>query len=231
ANDQMQRVYGVSFPDKKQLGAHKKRLEEAAKRDHRRIGDQQNLFMFHQLAPGCPFFLPDGCHIYTTLVNYLRSLYKKYGYDEVITPNFYNVDLWRTSGHWDYYKDNMFSFEHGEGTTFALKPMNCPGHCLMFKHQRHHANELPMRVCDFGVIHRNEASGALTGLTRVRRFQQDDGHIFCRPDQVMEEVKGVLAFVEEVYGIFGFEFNLALSTRPEKKFIGSLETWTNAEKQ
>ena len=176
-------MYGVSFPDKKQMEEHKKYLEEAAKRDHRRIGREQELFFFHELSPGSCFFLPHGQRIYNTLQAFLRSEYWKRGYEEVATPNMYNAKLWETSGHWEHYKDDMFTFQI-EKEQFALKPMNCPGHCLIFKHRERSYRELPWRVADFGVLHRNEASGALSGLTRVRRFQQDDTHIFCTPDQV-----------------------------------------------
>ena len=176
-------MYGVSFPDKKQMEEYKKYLEEAAKRDHRKIGREQELFFFHELSPGSCFFLPHGQRIYNTLQAFLRSEYWKRGYEEVATPNMYNAKLWETSGHWEHYKDDMFTFQI-EKEQFALKPMNCPGHCLIFKHRERSYRELPWRVADFGVLHRNEASGALSGLTRVRRFQQDDTHIFCTPDQV-----------------------------------------------
>ncbi|KAF8461049.1 cytoplasmic threonine-tRNA ligase Trs1 [Kalaharituber pfeilii] len=228
-NESLQRIYGVSFPDKKQLEEHKKFLEEAAKRDHRKLGKEQELFFFHELSPGSCFFLPHGTRIYNTLLELLREEYWKRDYQEVITPNMYNANLWKTSGHWENYKDNMFSFEI-EKDQFGLKPMNCPGHCLMFKHRERSYRELPWRVADFGVIHRNEFSGALTGLTRVRRFQQDDSHIFCTPDQVKDEIHGLFDFLKQVYGIFGFTFKLKLSTRPEK-FVGDIETWNRAENQ
>ncbi|KAI5793854.1 hypothetical protein DFH27DRAFT_628199 [Peziza echinospora] len=229
ANDSLQRIYGVSFPDKKQLEEHKKFLEEAALRDHRKIGKEQELFFFHELSPGSCFFLPHGTRIYNALVDFLREEYWKRDYQEVISPNMYNSKLWEVSGHWQNYKDNMFSFEV-EKDTYALKPMNCPGHCLMFGHRERSYRELPWRVADFGVIHRNEFSGALTGLTRVRRFQQDDTHIFCTPDQVRGEIHGLFEFLKEAYGIFGFTFKLKLSTRPDK-YVGEIETWDNAENQ
>ena len=162
---------------------HKKYLEEAARRDHRKIGKEQELFFFHELSPGSCFFLPHGQRIYNTLQSFLRSEYWKRGYEEVGTPNMYNSKLWETSGHWQHYKDDMFTFAI-EKDQFGLKPMNCPGHCLMFKHRERSYRELPWRVADFGVLHRNEFSGALSGLTRVRRFQQDDTHIFCTQEQV-----------------------------------------------
>lgn len=226
-NDSLQRIYGVSFPDKKLMDAHLKFLEEAAKRDHRKIGKEQELFMFHEMSPGSCFWLPHGARIYNTLNAFLREEYRVRGYEEVITPNMFNSKLWKTSGHWDNYKENMFTMDV-EKDTFGLKPMNCPGHCLMFKARERSYRELPWRVADFGVIHRNEFSGALSGLTRVRRFQQDDAHIFCRQDQIESEIIGVFDFLEKVYGIFGFEFKMELSTRPEK-YVGDIETWNDAE--
>ena len=226
-NDSLQRIYGVSFPDKKQMAAHLKFLEEAAKRDHRKIGRDQELFFFHDLSPGSAMWLPHGTRIYNTIMSFLREQYWKRGYNEVITPNMYNSELWKTSGHWDYYKDDMFTFGV-EKDTFALKPMNCPGHCLMFDHRERSHRELPWRVADFGVLHRNEASGALSGLTRVRRFQQDDAHIFCREDQIKDEIVDLFDFLNAVYGLLGFTFKMKLSTRPEK-YMGQLETWNMAE--
>ncbi|KAL7751935.1 threonyl-tRNA synthetase [Sorochytrium milnesiophthora] len=226
-NDSLQRIYGVSFPDKKQLTEHKKFLEEAAKRDHRKIGREQELFFFNELSPGSCFFLPHGTRIYNTLLELQKSEYRKRGFQEVVTPNMYNSKLWETSGHWQKYQENMFTFEV-EKEHFGLKPMNCPGHCLMFGHRVRSYQELPLRLADFGVLHRNEFSGALTGLTRVRRFQQDDAHIFCTTEQIESEMNGCLDFLEHIYGIFGFEFHLKLSTRPET-FLGDLETWNEAE--
>ncbi|KKA28045.1 hypothetical protein TD95_001539, partial [Thielaviopsis punctulata] len=227
ANDSLQRVYGVSFPDKKRMTEHKKFLEEAAKRDHRRIGKEQELFLFHEWSPGSAFWLPHGARIYNTLLNYLKDQYWKRGYEEVITPNMFNSDLWRQSGHWQYYKDDMFLVDVDK-TQFALKPMNCPSHALMFGHRERSHRELPWRVADFGVLHRNEASGALSGLTRVRRFQQDDAHIFCREDQIKDEISQLFDFFSDMYGLLGFTFKLNLSTRPEK-FLGEIATWDRAE--
>lgn len=226
--ESLQRVYGISFPDPKQLKEWEKVQEEAAKRDHRKIGREQELFFFHELSPGSCFFQPRGAHIYNTLMNFIKAEYRKRGFQEVITPNIYNVKLWQTSGHWQHYAENMFSFD-AEKETFALKPMNCPGHCLMFDNRTRSWRELPLRMADFGVLHRNELSGALTGLTRVRRFQQDDAHIFCAPEQIKSEMMGALDFLRHVYTIFGFSFNLVLSTRPEK-FLGDIEQWNEAEK-
>lgn len=226
-NDSLQRIYGIAFPDKKLMDAHLKFLQEASLRDHRKIGKDQELFYFNEMSPGSCFWLPHGTRIYNTLVDLLRTEYRKRGYDEVITPNMYNSKLWETSGHWANYKENMFSFEV-EKETFGLKPMNCPGHCLMFKARERSYRELPWRVADFGVIHRNEFSGALSGLTRVRRFQQDDAHIFCTQDQIEQEIANIFEFLKYIYGVFGFEFKMELSTRPEK-YVGELETWNNAE--
>jgi threonyl-tRNA synthetase len=226
-NDSLQRVYGISFPDAKQLKAYKVMVEEAKKRDHRVLGTKQELFFFHELSPGSCFFLPHGTRIYNRLMEYIKRQYVKRGYHEVVTPNMFNLDLWRISGHADHYLENMFTFDV-EGQGFGLKPMNCPGHCLCFDNRVRSYKELPLRLADFGVLHRNEFSGALSGLTRVRRFQQDDAHIFCRFDQIRDEVMGALDFMQSTYGIFGFSFELHLSTRP-KKALGSLELWNQAE--
>nr|CAH0105324.1 unnamed protein product [Daphnia galeata] len=227
--ESLQRVYGISFPDNKQLKEWQRIQEEAAKRDHRKLGREYELFFFHELSPGACFFTPHGAHIYNTLVEFLRSEYRQRGFQEVITPNVYNSKLWLTSGHWQHYSENMFSFEV-EKETYAMKPMNCPGHCLLFDHRVRSWRELPLRLADFGVLHRNELSGALSGLTRVRRFQQDDAHIFCTMGQIKSEINGALAFLRDVYKIFGFTFQLRLSTRPEK-FLGEIETWNHAEKE
>ncbi|XP_074242828.1 threonine--tRNA ligase 1, cytoplasmic isoform X2 [Saimiri boliviensis] len=225
----LQRIYGISFPDPKMLKEWEKFQEEAKNRDHRKIGRDQELYFFHELSPGSCFFLPKGAYIYNALIDFIRSEYRKRGFQEVVTPNIYNSRLWMTSGHWQHYSENMFSFEV-EKEQFALKPMNCPGHCLMFDHRPRSWRELPLRLADFGVLHRNELSGALTGLTRVRRFQQDDAHIFCAVEQIEDEIKGCLDFLRTVYSVFGFSFKLNLSTRPEK-FLGDIEVWNQAEKQ
>jgi len=228
-NPSLQRIYGISFPDAKQLKEWQKFQEEAAQRDHRLIGKNQELFFFHPLSPGSCFFLPHGARVYNRLIEFIRGEYRNRGFTEVITPNSYNSKLWETSGHWANYQENMFVFKC-EDQLFGLKPMNCPGHCLLFGHRTRSYKELPLRIADFGVLHRNELSGALTGLTRVRRFQQDDAHIFCRKDQIKAEIKGALDFMQYVYKIFGFDFTLELSTRPEK-FLGDLELWNTAETQ
>lgn len=227
--ESLQRVYGVSFPDTKLLKEWRTLQEEAARRDHRKLGREHELFFFHELSPGACFFTPHGAFIYNTLVEYLRSEYRQRGFQEVITPNVFNSKLWLTSGHWQHYAENMFSFEV-EKETYAMKPMNCPGHCLIFDHRVRSWRELPLRMADFGVLHRNELSGALSGLTRVRRFQQDDAHIFCTKEQIKSEMKGALSFLRDVYATFGFTYQLRLSTRPET-FLGEIEVWNDAEKQ
>lgn len=228
-NDSLQRIYGISFPDKKQLTEYKAFLAEAARRDHRKIGKEQELFFFNDLSPGNSFFYPHGTRIYNTLLELMRSEYRKRDYQEVISPNMYNRKLWETSGHWQNYKDDMFLLDV-EKEKWALKPMNCPGHCLIFDSKDRSYRELPIRMAEFGIIHRNEASGALTGLTRVRRFVQDDTHIFCMPSQVEEEMNALFDFMQSIYGIFGFEFRLELSTRPDN-YLGTIETWDRAEQQ
>ncbi|KAJ5564765.1 hypothetical protein N7513_001007 [Penicillium frequentans] len=229
SNDSLQRIRGVAFPDKKLMAEHLKFLEEAEKRNHLRIGKEQELFFFDEHSPGCPFLLPAGVRIFNQIQKLLRTEYRKRGYQEVQTPNMYDVGLWKTSGHWAHYKDDMFKLDV-EKREWALKPMNCPAHFLLFGHTTRSHRSLPMRIADFGVLHRNEASGALSGLTRVRKFQQDDTHIFCTQDQIMSEIEGLFDFLHSIYGLFGFTFKLKLSTRPEK-YLGSLDTWDYAEDQ
>ncbi|XP_040457412.1 threonine--tRNA ligase 2, cytoplasmic isoform X3 [Falco naumanni] len=225
----LQRIYGISFPDNKMMKEWEKFQEEARNRDHRKIGKEQELFFFHDLSPGSCFFLPRGAFLYNTLMDFIREEYHRRNFTEVVSPNIFNSKLWEASGHWQHYSENMFSFEI-EKETFALKPMNCPGHCLMFAHRPRSWREMPLRLADFGVLHRNELSGTLSGLTRVRRFQQDDAHIFCTIEQIEEEMKGCLDFLKSVYAVFGFTFQLHLSTRPEN-YLGELEVWDHAEKQ
>lgn len=225
--ESLQRVYGISYPDQKSLKEYLHRLEEAKKYDHRILGVKQELILHHEWSPGSWFFLPHGARVYNKLMNFIRNQYRDRGYQEVISPNIYNMELWKASGHAEKYKDDMFVLEVDK-QEFGLKPMNCPGHCLMFKHRVRSYRELPLRFADFGVLHRNEASGALSGLTRVRRFQQDDAHIFCRESQVKDEVRKGLDFIDYVYQIFGFTYELKLSTRPENK-LGDDETWDRAE--
>eukprot|EP01134_Creolimax_fragrantissima_P007839 CFRG7839T1 len=230
--ENLQRVYGISFPDNKLMKEWKHMMEEAAKRDHRRIGKDQELFFFSDVSPGSCFFLPHGARIYNKLMELIKTEYHTRGFSEVISPNMFNIDLWKTSGHWDHYQDNMFTCggHQDEGTTYALKPMNCPGHAIMFKSRTRSWRELPLRYADFGVLHRNEIAGALVGLTRVRRFQQDDAHIFCALDQIESEINASLEFVRYIYDIFGFSFTLKLSTRPDD-YMGERSIWDDAEEQ
>ncbi|KAK7198175.1 threonyl-tRNA synthetase [Novymonas esmeraldas] len=226
-NEVLQRVYGIAFPKNPMLTEWKTIQEEAAKRDHRVIGRQQALFNFNEVSPGSAFWLPHGARIYNTLVEFLRKQYRRRGFQEVISPNMYSSKLWMVSGHWEKYADNMFCTKC-EKEDFGLKPMNCPGHCIMFASQQHSYKELPIRYADFGVLHRNELSGALTGLTRVRRFQQDDAHIFCRMDQITDEMEAQMQFLSDVYGVLGFKFYFYHSTRPENK-LGSDALWDQSE--
>ena len=228
-NDPLQRVYGVAFPDKAMLKQYLEFQEQAKLRDHRNLGNKQELFFFHQLSPGSCFWLPHGARVYNKLMEFIKDEYWRRGYQEVVTPNIFNLHLWEISGHAEHYKENMFVFDV-EGQEWGMKPMNCPGHCLMFAHRLRSYRELPLRLADFGVLHRNELSGALTGLTRVRRFQQDDGHIFCRQDQIKAEVLGALDFMRHVYTTLGMHYTLDLSTRPAKA-LGDPALWDIAEAQ
>ncbi|KAM6039381.1 threonine--tRNA ligase, mitochondrial isoform 3-T3 [Chlamydotis macqueenii] len=225
----LQRVAAVAFPSAQDLAEWQRAQDEAALRDHRRIGREQELFFFHKLSPGSCFFLPRGAHIYNALVDFIRSEYRARGFSEVVTPNVFSPRLWELSGHWQHYGAHMFSFAAG-AETLSLKPMNCPAHCLMFAHRPRSWRELPLRLADFGVLHRNEPPGTLTGLTRVRRFQQDDAHIFCTLEQLEGEIGACLDFVRAVYAVLGFSFRLALATRPPG-FLGDAETWDRAEQQ
>ena len=227
-NKQLTRIYGITFPDKKELNEYLERMEEAKKRDHRRLMGEQQLVMLHEYAPGMPFFLPKGAHIYNQLLAFIREEYHTRGYEEVITPQMFNKKLWETSGHWEHYQDDLFNLDI-EGQTFSLKPMNCPSHCLIFKRDSHSYRELPIRIADFCNLHRNELSGTLTGLTRVRKFSQDDAHIFCAMDQVESEVLGVLQFIKYVWeDVFGFKLTYYLSTRPDDK-LGDDALWDKSE--
>ncbi|XP_052561432.1 threonine--tRNA ligase, mitochondrial [Tympanuchus pallidicinctus] len=225
----LQRIAAVAFPSTQELEAWQQAQDEAALRDHRRIGKEQELFFFHALSPGSCFFLPRGAHIYNTLIDFIRSEYQARGFSEVVTPNIFSPRLWELSGHWQHYSAHMFSFTAGT-ETLSLKPMNCPAHCLMFAHRPRSWRELPLRLADFGVLHRNEPPGSLTGLTRVRRFQQDDAHIFCALEQLEAEIGACLDFVRSVYATLGFSFQMALATRPDG-FLGDAATWDRAEQQ
>ncbi|XP_062453713.1 threonine--tRNA ligase, mitochondrial isoform X2 [Rhea pennata] len=227
ARESLQRVAAVAFPSAQLLAEWEQAQEEAASRDHRRIGRDQELFFFHKLSPGSCFFLPRGAHVYNALLDFIKAEYRRRGFAEVVTPNVYNAELWERSGHWRHYGEHMFSFR-ADGQTLSLKPMNCPAHCLMFAHRPRSWRELPLRLADFGVLHRNEPSGTLAGLTRARRFQQDDAHIFCTLAQLESEIGGCLDFVRAVYAVLGFSFRLVLSTRP-LRFLGDAGTWDRAE--
>ncbi len=228
-NKQLNRIYGLAFWKTTELEDYVKMVEEAKKRDHRVIGKQMNLFMNHEFAPGMTFFLPKGFIIYKELQNFIREQYIKQNYKEVMTPNMFNKKLWETSGHWEHYKDDIFRLKVDD-TEFALKPMNCPSHCLIFKNDFKSYKDLPLRIADFGALHRNELSGALSGLTRVRKFCQDDAHIFCRIDQIESEIDKLIQFVDYVYrDIFKMTYEIELSTRPEKS-LGTDEMWELAEK-
>ena len=228
----LQRVYGTAWPTKKDLDDYLRRLEEAKKRDHRVLGRQLDLFSFNEAGPGFAFIHAKGMIIWNAVVDFLRSMHDKYGYQEIKTPVILNEELWHKSGHWDNYKENMY-FSNIDGIGYAIKPMNCPGLCLVYKTRKHSYREFPMRVAELGVVHRHEASGVMHGLFRVRQFTIDDAHIFCIPEQIESEIIGVIEFAFKIYQTFGFEdIRIELSTRPQKH-IGSDEIWdvsTNALK-
>ena len=228
-NQPMQRIYGTAFFKDSALKAHLHRLEEAKKRDHRKLGKELGLFTFHQFAPGAPFWLANGTTLYNQLSEYMRETLYPEGYIELRTPLVFNRQLWQTSGHWDHYRENMFLVE-SEGEPFGLKAMNCPAHMLVFRSEVRSYRDLPLRFYDQGVLHRNEASGVLSGLTRVRQFAQDDAHCFVTEDQIGEEVARLLRLVGRVYADFGLEYTMELSTRPDE-FLGEIETWDHAERQ
>ncbi|MCH8189724.1 MAG: threonine--tRNA ligase [Chloroflexi bacterium] len=228
ANPMLQRLYGTAFESQEALDEHLQMLEEALKRDHRKLGRQLDLVMFDPVAPASPFFLPKGAVVYNLLIDYIRGLNTRYGYQEVITPQIYSADLWRKSGHYDNYKDSMF-FIDIEDREFGLKPMNCPGHALMYASRLHSYRDLPLRYADFARLHRNERSGVTHGLTRVRSFTQDDAHVFCRLDQIKDEIATIIEMVSEIYRVFEFdEVMTYLSLRPDKR-VGSDEMWDRAE--
>jgi threonyl-tRNA synthetase len=224
----LQRLYGTAFPDKKQLKAHLAMLEEAKKRDHRKVGVELGLFHFDPIAPASPFFTGRGAMVYNLLQTYVRGLYRRYGYEEVITPQIFDMELFKQSGHYEHYKDNMFICEIDE-REFGVKPMNCPGHCVLYRQTRHSYRELPIRFADFGRLHRYERAGVTHGLTRVRTFAQDDAHVFCRVYQLEAEIETVTKMILETYAVFGFdEVEIEISTRPDS-FLGEIETWDRAE--
>jgi len=223
----LQRVYGTAWPTKKELDDHLQRLAEAKKRDHRVLGKQLDLFSFNEAGPGFAFIHAKGMIIWNAIVDFWRGVHDKYGYEEISTPIILNEQLWHKSGHWDNYKENMY-FTHFDDADYAIKPMNCPGGCLVYKTRQHSYREFPMRVAELGLVHRHEASGVMHGLFRVRQFTQDDAHIFCTPEQIESEIIGVIELTFEIYQAFGFEdFRIELSTKPEKH-IGSDEIWETA---
>ncbi|PGE93752.1 threonine--tRNA ligase [Bacillus pseudomycoides] len=226
-NQVLQRIYGVAFSSQKELESYLHFVEEAAKRNHRKLGNELELFMFSEEAPGMPFYLPKGQIVRNELESFLREIQQNYDYQEVRTPIMMNQGLWEESGHWDHYKDNMY-FSEVDNKSFALKPMNCPGHMLIFKNKLHSYRDLPIRMCEFGQVHRHEFSGALNGLLRVRTFCQDDAHLFVTPEQIESEIKSVLKQIDYVYRTFGFEYEVELSTRPEDS-MGDDELWNQAE--
>jgi len=223
---QLQRIYGTAYFDKKELKAYLDFLEEARKRNHRKIGEAQELFSFHDEAPGMPFFHPRGMVMWNLLLDFWREEHRRAGYVEIKTPIMLQQNLWERSGHWDNYRENMYTSEV-DGIAYAIKPMNCPGGMLLYKNRHHSYRELPLRAAEVGLVHRHELSGVLSGLFRVRAFHQDDAHIYMMPDQIEAEILGVLRLVERIYGVFGLGFHLELSTRPEKS-IGTDEQWVIA---
>ena len=224
----LQRVYGTAFSDRKELKEYLRLLEEAKARDHRKLGKELGLFHFDPIAPASPFFTGRGATVYNLLQSYVRKLYRKHGYEEIITPQIFDMELFHTSGHYEHYKDNMFACTIDE-REFGVKPMNCPGHCVLFRQTRRSYRDLPVRFADFGRLHRYERAGVTHGLTRVRSFAQDDAHIFCTPDQVGGEIAKVTKMILECYAVFGFDSpEIEVSTRPAS-FLGDIETWNQAE--
>ncbi|WP_273477535.1 threonine--tRNA ligase [Faecalicoccus acidiformans] len=228
-NKQLQRVYGICFPTKEELEAHLEALEEAKKRDHKKLGKEMGLFMVSEYAPGMPIFLPNGMILRNILEQFWYQEHTKEGYQFIKTPIIMSRELWETSGHWDHYKENMYT-TMVDDREFAIKPMNCPGALLVYNNDLHSYKDLPLRVGELGQVHRHEASGALNGLFRVRTFTQDDAHIFVMPEQIEDEVKNVLMLIDRLYGVFGLSYDIELSTRPESGYIGSLEIWEQSEK-
>ncbi len=227
SNDSLQRIYGVSFPDKKLLNKYTILIEEAEKRDHRKIGKELDFFSFHDEAPGMPFFHDRGTYIWNKLVNFVMEKMIIRNYEINKTPIILNKSLWLQSGHWDHYKENMY-YTKIDNNDYAVKPMNCPGNILIYKTKSHSYRDLPLRAGEFGLVHRHELSGVLSGLFRVRAFTQDDAHVFCTEDQIKSEVNDLINFMDEIYSTFGFEFHIELSTRPEKA-MGDEKLWDIAE--
>ena len=219
----LQRIYGIAFPKKDELDAYLQRIEEAKKRDHRRLGKELGLFMLRDEGPGFPFFLPKGMVLKNTLLDYWRQIHKKYGYVEISTPIILNRQLWERSGHWDHYKQNMYTTVIDD-EDYAIKPMNCPGGMLVYSSEPHSYRDLPLRVGEIGLVHRHELSGALHGLFRVRCFNQDDAHIFMTPDQLKDVIQETVRIFDEIYSTFGLSYQIELSTMPEDH-IGTVEQW------
>lgn len=228
-NKQLQRIYGTSWERKDELDNYLKLLEERKARDHRKLGKELNLFMLSDYGPGFPFWLPNGMTLRTQIENMWKEVHQKYDYLLVDTPIMLSKELWITSGHWDHYKDNMYTTKIDDNE-FAIKPMNCPGAILCYKNGLHSYRELPLRYAELGHVHRYEASGALNGLFRVRSFTQDDAHTFVRPDQIASEIKSILKLYDEIYSMFGLNYNIELSTRPEEGYIGSIDIWNESER-
>ena len=223
----LQRIYGIAFPKKEELDAYLERIEEAKRRDHRKLGKELGLFMMTEEGPGFPFFLPKGMVLKNTLLDYWRQCHKRYGYVEIATPIILNQELWHRSGHWDHYKDNMYTTDI-DGEDYAVKPMNCPGGMLVYKNEPHSYRDLPLRMAELGLVHRHEMSGALHGLFRVRCFTQDDAHIFMTPEQMKDEIKNVVKLFDEIYSTFGLTYQIELSTMPEDH-MGDEKDWKFAE--
>ncbi len=226
-NKMLQRIYGISFEKKSQLDEYLHRIEEAARRDHRKIGKEMDLFSMHEEGPGFPFFHPKGMILRNNLENWWRGVLEENGYGEIKTPIILNEELWHRSGHWDHYKENMY-FTKIDDKDYAVKPMNCPGSTLVYSSQRHSYRDLPIRFAEYGQVHRHELSGTLHGLFRVRTFTQDDAHVYCLPSQVEEEIFRLIDLADYLYSTFGFKYSVELSTRPED-FMGNIETWNLAE--
>jgi threonyl-tRNA synthetase len=226
--EQLQRVRAISFPSQQELDDWLFMIEEAKKRDHRKLGRELDLFSFSEVGPGFPFWHPNGAIVYEELVRFWRELHRETGYREIRTPMILSEALWHRSGHWDHYRENMYFTQIDEGA-FAVKPMNCPGHLTVYGSQPHSYRELPLKYAELGQVHRHEKSGVLHGLFRVRMFTQDDAHVFCTPAQVEDEIVKIIELVDRIYGTFGFSYEMELSTRPEEKYIGELAVWEHAE--
>ena len=227
SRETLQRIYGIAFPKKEELDAYLERIEEAKRRDHRKLGKELGLFMFRDEAPGFPFYLPKGMTLRNTLIEYWRDVHRKWGYTEVMTPQIMKRTLWETSGHWDHYKENMYTTVIDD-EDFAIKPMNCPGAILVYENEPHSYKDLPLRYTELGIVHRHELSGALHGMFRVRCFTQDDAHLLLAKEQIREEVSRIAMLIDEIYNVFGLPYKIVLSTMPEDH-IGTREDWEKAE--